>query len=247
MTEGGDLTAWIEGTGPPRGYADVPASRTTPMDTDDLRRYLSGLAPDHDDVQAEMADYADREGFPIVGPAAGGTLRVLARLVDAESVFEFGSGFGYSASWWARGMRAGRVVLTEIDPEELDMGREWLPAGDYAPSFDYREGDALSVVEEYDGPFDCVLVDHQKERYADGFHAVREKVAPGGVIVADNVVRGPADFDTLVAYAEGEPVPDDASAQTRGIAAYLDAVRAAPDFETTILPVGSGLAVSTRV
>ncbi|ADQ67422.1 O-methyltransferase [Halogeometricum borinquense] len=213
---------------------------------DDLSRYLSGLAPEHDDVQAEMADYAAEEGFPVVGPAAGGTLRVLARLTDAESVFEFGSGFGYSATWWARGMAGGRVVLTEHDPDELDMAREWLSAGEYPVSFDYRDGDALSIVTEYDGPFDCVLVDHQKERYVDGFDEVREKVAPGGVVVADNVIRGPADFDTLVGYSEGEPIPDDASASTRGIAAYLDAVRAAPDFETTILPVGSGLAVSVR-
>jgi predicted O-methyltransferase YrrM len=213
---------------------------------DGLTRYLSGLAPDHDDVQAEMATRADREGFPTVGPAAGGTLRVLARLADAESVFEFGSGFGYSATWWARGMRAGRIVLTEHDADELDAAREWLSAADYPVSFDYRDGDALSVVEEYDGPFDCVLVDHEKERYVDGFHEVADKVAVGGVVVADNVVQGPADFETLVEYAEGEGVPDDASAATRGIAAYLDAVRAAPDFETTVLPVGSGLTVSVR-
>ncbi|MDS0292917.1 O-methyltransferase [Halogeometricum luteum] len=211
-----------------------------------IGRYLDGLAPEHDDVQAEMAAHADREGFPHVGPAAGGTLRVLARLTDAERVFEFGSGFGYSATWWARGMNAGEVVLTEHDREELDMAYDWLSEADYAPAFDYQVGDALELVGEYEGPFDCVLVDHEKERYVDGFHEVADKVAVGGVVVADNVVQGPADFETLVEYAEGEGVPDDASAATRGIAAYLDAVRAAPDFETTVLPVGSGLTVSVR-
>lgn len=211
-----------------------------------LGRYLDGLAPEHDDVQAEMADHADREGFPNIGPAAGGTLRVLARLTDAERVFEFGSGFGYSATWWARGMDAGEVILTEHDREELDMAYDWLSKADYAPTFDCQVGDALELVGEYEGPFDCVLVDHEKERYVDAFHEVADKVALGGVVVADNVVRGPADFETLVEYAEGEGVPDDASAATRGIAAYLDAVRAAPDFETTVLPVGSGLTVSVR-
>ncbi|MDS0298703.1 class I SAM-dependent methyltransferase [Halogeometricum sp. S1BR25-6] len=211
-----------------------------------LGRYLDGLAPEHDDVQAEMADYADREGFPHVGPAAGGTLRVLARLTDADRVFEFGSGFGYSATWWARGMNAGEIILTEHDRDELDMAYDWLSEGGYAPEFDYQVGDALELVGEYEGPFDCVLIDHEKERYVDGFHEVADKVAVGGVVVADNVVQGPADFETLVEYAEGEGVPDDASAATRGIAAYLDAVRAAPDFETTVLPVGSGLTVSVR-
>jgi predicted O-methyltransferase YrrM len=214
--------------------------------SDDVETFAATIGPEPDGVLRAMDERAEETGFPTVGPAVGGWLQQLAGLVDAERVFEFGSGFGYSATWWARGMNAGEVVLTEHDREELDMAYDWLSESDYAPTFDYQVGDALELVGEYEGPFDCVLVDHEKERYVDGFHEVADKVAVGGVVVADNVVQGPADFETLVEYAEGEGVPDDASAATRGIAAYLDAVRAAPDFETTVLPVGSGLTVSVR-
>jgi predicted O-methyltransferase YrrM len=71
--------------------------------------------------------FADREGFPTVGAAVGGWRALLARAVDAERVFEFGSGFGYSAYWFARELPAdGEVVLTEIDEDELDQAREYL-------------------------------------------------------------------------------------------------------------------------
>jgi predicted O-methyltransferase YrrM len=224
---------------------------------DHTRRFLRAAGPDHDAIQAEMAEYAAENGFPIVGPEAGGTLRLLARLTDAGSVFEFGSGYGYSAYWFLRGMDGGRVVLTEFDADELDMAREFFDRAGVTDRAAFEEGDAVSIVDGYDGPFDVVLIDHQKERYAEAFEKVRGKLRPGGVVVADNVMRGPIDFAALLSHLEGEDdaldVSDaDAAAAaaadeaTRGVAEYLDAVRSADGFETVALPVGSGLAVSTR-
>ncbi|MFC4356416.1 O-methyltransferase [Halobium salinum] len=217
------------------------------------RRYLRAVGPDHDAIQTEMADYAAENGFPIIGPESGAVLRLLARLTAAESVFEFGSGYGYSAYWFLRGMDGGHVVLTEFDADELDMAREFFGRAGLTERATFEGGDAVDIVDEYDGPFDVVLVDHEKERYAEAFEKVRGKVAPGGVVVADNLMRGPIAFDALLAYLEGDDGTsvDDAldgeNAETRGIAEYLDTVRAAQGFETVALPVGSGLAVTTRL
>ena len=213
--------------------------------SDDVARFVAAAGPDHDDVQREMAARADEAGFPIVGPGAGGVLRLLARLTDAREVFEFGSGFGYSAYWFARGMDGGRVVLTEHDADELDTARDFFARADLSADVAFEAGDALDAVERYDGPFDVVLIDHQKTRYAEAFEAVREKVRPGGVVVADNVMWGPVDFDSLRRFLEGGELPD--GERSRGVAEYLDAVRADPAFETLALPVGDGLAVSYRV
>lgn len=216
------------------------------MDSSNAARFVRALAPEPTEVQREMADHADAIGFPTVGPEAGGVLRTLARLTDAERVFEFGSGFGYSASWFLRGMDGGRVVLTEFDADELDMAREFLDRAGDADRATFERGDAVEIVDDYEGPFDVVLVDHQKHRYVEAFERVRRKVRPGGVVVADNVMWGPVDFDALLAHVEGEATTlDDES--TAGVADFIDAVRAAPEFETAVLPVGEGLSVSVRV
>ncbi|QZP38550.1 O-methyltransferase [Halobaculum magnesiiphilum] len=227
--------------------------------TDEVSRFVRATGPEHTDVQAGMAAFADEHDFPNIGPESGAVLRLLARLTDAETVFEFGSGFGYSASWFLRG-GAERVILTEFDADELDQGREFMTGAGLADRCVFEGGDAMETIERYDGPFDVVLVDHQKERYADAFRAVRDKIAPGGVVAADNIMRGPIDFDALLAAVEGDDgshsdadadggaaALDAANEQTRGIAAYLDAVCDDDAFETTVLPVGSGLAVSTKV
>src|SRR5216110_625828 len=90
--------------------------------------YLTRLAGSPDPVEAEMRRYADeRDGFPIVGQTLGTLLGQLAILIKARRIFEVGSGFGYSAFWFARALEPGATVtLTDFDRENLDRARAWL-------------------------------------------------------------------------------------------------------------------------
>ncbi|MEF8882620.1 MAG: O-methyltransferase [Halapricum sp.] len=214
---------------------------------DSIEAYATVVGPDGDDVLAEMDDYADREGFPTVGPAVGGWLELLARMVGAERIFEFGSGYGYSAYWFCRALPGdGEIVLTEVDEDELELAREYLDRGDFETTAHFELGDAIETIESYDGPFDVVLIDNEKHRYREAFEAVREKVAPEGVVVADNAIAGSTiDHEDVRRLLDGETV--DATGPTEGIADYLLAVGSDPNFQTTLLPVGEGVAVSYRI
>ena len=94
--------------------------------------YLVRLAGSPDPVEAEMRRYADeRDGFPIVGPVVGGLLHQLALLLRARRIFEVGSGFGYSAFWFARALPdGGAVTLTDYDPDHLERA---ISEADLAP------------------------------------------------------------------------------------------------------------------
>ncbi|AHF99221.1 O-methyltransferase family 3 [Halostagnicola larsenii XH-48] len=229
--------------------------------TDKVARFVRAAGPSPDDTLREMDEYAAESGFPHVGPEVGGTLALLARMTGARSVFEFGSGYGYSAYWFARALPDdGRIVLTEIDEDELEMAREYMQAGGFGDIAEYELGDALEIVERYDGPFDLVLLDHQKRRYPEAFEAVRSKVPVGGAIVADNAMTADSiQFETVLEFLEArdrgperrnddltEDIPNEATDATRGIATYLATVRDDEAFETTVLPLGEGIAVSYR-
>ncbi|WP_336344702.1 O-methyltransferase [Halalkalicoccus ordinarius] len=213
--------------------------------SDDVLRFVRAVGPQPDEVLREMDAYAEREGFPHVGPEVGGFLRFLAGVAGAKRVLEFGSGYGYSAYWFADALPDdGEIVLTEVNRELLDMAREYLERGGYGTIATYEHGDAIETVERYDGPFDVVLIDHQKHRYVEALEAVRGKLASGAVVVADNAMSA-ADvvvFEDLLDHVEGGS--PDLNEGTRGIAAYLDHVRADPAFETTVLPLGEGIALS---
>ncbi|EFW91520.1 O-methyltransferase family 3 [Haladaptatus paucihalophilus DX253] len=211
---------------------------------DETKRFLRAAIADPDETLQEMEERG--EDFPTVGRDVGQFLRVLAYAVDAERIFEFGSGFGYSAYWFAEALpEDGEIVLTEFDDDELREARDYLERGGFADRAVFENGDANEIVERHDGPFDVVLIDHNKDGYPEAWDAIREKVAPGGVVIADNaMVSGIQDFDAILAAMEGEDPEMDA--ETRGIAEYLLAVRDDPDFETSVVPLGEGIAVSYR-
>ncbi len=211
-----------------------------------LEDFLEAMAPPHDPIQQEMAERADEEGFPIIGRAAGGVLRQLAMASDAQRIFEFGSGYGYSATWFAPALpEDGTIVLTEEDPEELELAETYLERAGQAGKIKLEAGNALETIEEYEDPFDVVLIDVAKRQYPEAYERVRDKLAPGSVVIADNaLMAGTLDTDGIVNAIvddEADPALDESS---DGIRRYLQRVRGDDALVTTVLPVGSGLAVS---
>lgn len=207
---------------------------------------LAGALTEPDEVIEEMDERADRDGFPTIGPIVGAWLRLLTRTVEPQRGFEFGSGFGYSAYWLADAFPPdGELVLTEIDADELADARTYLERGGYADRCRFEHGDALDVVDSVDGPFDVVLVDNEKRRYPEAFEAIRDDIAPGGLVFVDNAVTaGPLDFDGILALVDEQPY--DADPDTRAVAELLVTLRDAPEFDVSLLPLGEGVAVARR-
>jgi len=229
---------------------------------DDIARFARFVGPEPNDVLVEMEAYAEREGFPIVGPAVGGWLCQFARMVDAERIFEFGSGYGYSACWFARALpEDGEIVLTEFDADNLDLARSYLERLDAADRASFEVGDAVEIAGEYDGPFDVALLDIEKYQYVDAFETIRDSIPPGGIVIADNTmsagreeVDDTVSFEVLVRAIDDDDfdvseadLDDLGKRSTRGILDYLDRLSEDPDFETTLLPLGDGVTVSTRM
>jgi predicted O-methyltransferase YrrM len=215
---------------------------------EDTAEFVRAMAPNLDDVGQELADHNVAEGFPVVGPEVGGTLRLLARLAGAERAFEFGSGMGYSAYWIAPIIpEDGDIVLTDFEAENLEVAREFFDRGGYADRASFEVGDALDTYEEYDGPFEFVLIDNLEAEYLETFELVRNDVPPGGVICADNVMTGPAvQEDLALAALSGDPDWGTMDEYTEGVVEYLLHVRDVEEFETTLFPIGEGLVVSVK-
>ena len=225
------------------------------LHTEAVDRLLELTAPESDAVREEMEARADRERFPTVGPEVGAFLRLCVRMRGVSSAIEFGSGFGYSAYWMAPAIGSdGRIVLTEFDADELEQARDYFERGGLEDRATFEHGDALEIVERYDGPFDLVLLDHETSRYVEGFEAVRGKLSENAVVIADNVLHtGAVRPDDLVDALEGESRVSESERSTsnhpslEGAVAYLEHVRSDPDFETAVVPIGDGLVVSVRL
>jgi predicted O-methyltransferase YrrM len=158
---------------------------------DRVEQYLTGLAgAEHDDaVLTEMEQYAGAHGFPIVGRATGRFLELAARSVGARRVMELGSGYGYSAYWFARAVgQSGEIVCTDGDPANAARAEEYLTRAGLWPRIRYRVGDALAGFAQETGDFDVVYCDVDKDGYPDCWLAARDRIRVGGLWLCDNVL-----------------------------------------------------------
>jgi len=201
-----------------------------------VERYLLRMQVAEDPVLAEMERIGEDRGFPIVGPMVGRLLEQYARGIGAASVFEMGSGFGYSTIWFARALGAkGKVVHTETDPGLSQEAREWLGKADLAKRVEFRLGDAVDLLKRDKGPFDIVFIDIDKEQYPQAWALARDRVRVGGLVLTDN------------ALWHGKVAGKAKDAATEGVREYNRLAQADEDYLTTILPVRDGLSVSLRV
>jgi predicted O-methyltransferase YrrM len=206
------------------------------------------IGPEQDTVLRKMEKQVQAEEFPAVGPEVGGWFALLTRIIEADRVFEFGSGFGYSAYWIARALpEDGEIVLTEIDADELEQAREYFEQGRLTDCAHFEQGDAIDIVEMYDGPFDIVHIDNEDTRYIEAFEAVRNKLKSGSLVVADNTIHAEPVIDArdVLSLVRGEDAPEATEASV-GIAEYLAHIRSLDSFTTALLPLGDGVAVSVR-
>jgi predicted O-methyltransferase YrrM len=152
--------------------------------------YMRSLLDRYDDpVLIEMEAEAERRGFPAVGRIVGVTLELLARSIRARRVFELGSGFGYSAYWFARAVGAGgEVHATENDPENVGAGEAWLDRAGLGERVVWHTGDALASFGEVGGEFDVVFVDIDKREYPGAWRAASARIRIGGLYIADNAL-----------------------------------------------------------
>jgi caffeoyl-CoA O-methyltransferase len=179
-------------------------------------------------VLLEMEAAADGpERIPILSRDSGRMLAVLA--ADRRRVVEVGTAIGYSTLWMALALPAGGTIVT-IDPDRdrTDRARDfWRRAGIDA---------FAAATPALEGPFDLVFIDALKEEYGAYLEALRSRLAPGAVLVADNVLWSGRTSGSRPAR-EG-----DGSAELRE---FCRRVSDDPAFETTILPIGDGLLVAT--
>lgn len=182
-----------------------------------------------------MEALAEKRHFPIVGPLVGRLLYQLALIHRAERVLELGSGFGYSAYWFAKGLpKTGRVICTEGSADRIRQGVDFLNRAGLEGQVEFRQGDALELIARAEGPFDIIFCDIDKAAYPDALALGLPKLRAGGLFIADNVL-----WSGRVASASDDP-------DTAGIKAFNKAIYARPELTTTLIPLRDGVSVSLK-
>ena len=169
------------------------------------------------------------------GSYQGRLLAMISKLVRPESILEIGTYTGYSALCLAEGLQKNGVLHTIDHNEELaEFSQKYFDRSAYKDSIIAHTGEALDIIKTLNGPFDLVFIDADKSNYPNYFHAIIDKMRPGGVILSDNV---------LWSGKVTEPLnPKDSD--TKALLEYNRLLKEDSRVETVMLPIRDGLSIS---
>lgn len=175
------------------------------------------------------AGFAVRDNFLLpVGPEVGAFLHTLILARRPRRILELGTSYGYSTLFLADAARTvgARLVTMELADYKQAHARERLEKAGLADVVDWRCGDAVAMTSADEGTFDFALLDIWKELYLPCFEVLYPRLSEEGVICADNMIT-----------------PEVARPEVRQ---YREAVRAKPDLQTALLPIGQGIELTVR-
>lgn len=193
-------------------------------------RFEERLVADAETMRQLGAEgFARRDEFLLpVGADAGWFLHSLVVARRPARILELGTSYGYSTLFMATAARevGAEVVTMELADYKQDHARAMLDQAGLSEWVEFRCGDALALLAADEGQWDFVLLDIWKDLYLPCFEAFYPQLSEEAVICSDNMI---------------EP----ASARP-SVRAYRAAVRAKPDLQTALLPVGQGVELTVK-
>lgn len=205
--------------------------------------YLDSLVPTRNDLVTKMEKLAQLENVPIMDLVGMETLLQLLRLSQPRRILEIGAAIGYSAIRMAQTIPDVTIVTIERDEHRYQQAKQHIAEAGLSERIELIFGDALEVQAQIaqQGPFDLIFVDAAKGQYERFFTMYEPLLNDLGVIITDNVL-----FRGLVAENQEIIEPKRIRNLVKKIDSYNRWLMEHPDYITTILPVGDGIAISKK-
>ncbi len=188
----------------------------------------------------ELEQYAAEHHVPIVRPETASLLIVLGRLVKPVRILEIGTAIGYSSILLSGILaKGGRIDTIERSDEMVIKAHENIKKAGLADTIAVIAGDAAEVLRCLDKKYDMIFMDAAKGQYPEFLPECLRMLKNGGLLVSDNVLyKGMVASDELVVRRKKTIV--------NRMRTFLDSICSDPTLDTTILPVGDGVALSYK-
>jgi predicted O-methyltransferase YrrM len=203
---------------------------------DGLHDYLLDLlGAERDSVLVEMENYAKEQDFPIIGPLVGQVLSQYTQLIDAKRILELGSGFGYSAIYFAKAAPEAEIICTDISEENKNSSISYFKRLAIS-NIKFIVGDSLEIINKLQGEFDIIFNDVDKEQYPEAFKLAVPRLRKGGILITDN------------ALWYGRVLESNSRREsTKGVKEYNELAFSDPRVLSTMIPIRDGICVSIKL
>ncbi len=207
---------------------------------DYINEYIRNTIRKNDGILAELEEFARQNHVPVIHPEVARLIMVLGRMAGPGRILEIGTAIGYSSILMASFLQTGGRIDT-IERYELmvDRARQNIKKAGLEDTINVIAGDALEVLKCLDKKYDMIFLDAAKGQYPEFLPECLRMLEKGGLLISDNVLyKGMVATDKLVVRRKKTIV--------KRMRDYLDIISLNDELETSIIPIGDGVALSYR-
>ena len=204
--------------------------------------YINSLDRGNSDICNIIEKEAIEDQVPIIRKEMGNLLKVLLKLKQPKSILEVGTAVGYSSILMSENMPVDcKIVTIENYDKRIPIARNNIKRAGKEDCIQLIEGDAMEVLKELEGPFDFIFMDAAKGQYLNWLPMVLDLMPKGAVLISDNVLQ---DGDIIQSRFAVERRNRTIHSRMRE---YLYELKHTEELETSVIPIGDGVTVSTKV
>ena len=196
----------------------------------------------HDDLSLEMKQYAQEFDVPIIQDQGLELMLQLLRIKQPQSILEIGTAIGYSSLMMARHLPNTHIVSIERDPKRYNEAIAYHERSTIKEQVTLLEADALEIANE-ELPiqkYDVIFIDAAKAQYQKFFEKYEPLLKEDGMIISDNLIFHGHIFDN------NQKQSRNLKQLVRKINRYNDWLANHPNYDTLLLPIGDGVAISLK-
>ncbi len=203
--------------------------------------YIHSLETPEEPIIEQIEQEAKETFVPIIRKETQSFLKVLLLMKKPVRVLEVGTAIGYSAILMSHYLpKDGRITTIEKYEKRIPIARENFSRAAVADRITLLEGDALEIMKSLEEPFDFIFMDAAKGQYIHYLPEAIRLLAPEGVLMSDNVLQ---DGDVIESRFAVERRNRTIHSRMRE---YLYELKHNEQLQTSILPLGDGVALSVR-
>lgn len=189
----------------------------------------------------EIEKYAIETQVPIIRKSMQSLLKFLLAFSKPKKILEVGTAIGFSALLMSEyGPEDCHITTIEKYEKRIPVAKENFRRGGAENRITLLEGDATDILKELDDTYDMIFMDAAKGQYIHFLPDILRLLAPGGLLVSDNVLQDGDIIESRFAVTRRNRT---IHARMRD---YLYELKHHPDLETVILPVGDGVTMSVK-
>lgn len=205
-----------------------------------ITEYIRQTIAHNNKLLQELENYAEENHVPIIQPEVAKLIGVAGQLLKPKKILEIGTAIGYSAILMSNFLQKdGKITTIERYSKMIEEAKKNIEKAGLEDTISILEGEAEEILPTLNEEYDLVFIDAAKGQYLEFLNICMKLLRPGGLLISDNILyKGMIATDNLVIRRKKTIV--------KRMRDYLKYICNHEQLETSIIPIGDGVALSFK-